>query len=56
MNTKLRLRTTNQHGASLLEYCFLATLIFLACISAVYFIGQETTVSYSKIGSTLQKN
>lgn len=38
---------SREHGASMLEYCFLAISIFLVCIALVKIIGEQTADNFN---------
>lgn len=50
---RLRLRRTDQRGASLVEYALLVALIAVVCIVAVSFFGGETGDSLSRTASEI---
>lgn len=43
----------NECGATLLEYMLMVAVVFLVCVTAVTYLGQQSTVSFSEVGSTL---
>ncbi len=46
----------NERGASMIEYTFLASLIFAVCISAVAAVGSRTQEFYSTFASSFLTN
>ncbi|REK10357.1 MAG: Flp family type IVb pilin [Actinobacteria bacterium] len=47
--------TTDDKGASLIEYALLVILIAIVALSAVAFMGEETSTLYSEINSGLDQ-
>lgn len=45
--------TSEERGASLVEYALLVALIALVCVAAVTFLGNQTADSISNIGNSL---
>ncbi len=46
-------REENEKGASMLEYCLLAALISVVAITAMTFLGQEVSETFSNVASTI---
>lgn len=42
-------------GASLVEYALLAALIAIVCLTAVFFLGGETSKEFDSIGSSVRE-
>lgn len=51
----IRARVTDERGASVIEYAFLASLIAVFCIAALTMVGGATGASLSESGSKLSK-
>lgn len=51
----IRTRVTDERGASVIEYAFLAALIAVFCIGALTMVGGATGASLSESGSKLSK-
>lgn len=52
--TWLRARFSDtERGASLVEYALLVALIAIVCIIALRFLGDETSKSFNKAGSSI---
>ncbi|WP_436795743.1 Flp family type IVb pilin [Actinospongicola halichondriae] len=57
--TTLRIQITSRHadrgdrGASLVEYGLLVALIAIVCLTAVFFLGNETSEEFQSIGSSI---
>lgn len=53
----IRIHTTlskrDEHGASLVEYALLAALIAIVCLTAVFFLGSETSKAFTSIGESI---
>ncbi len=49
----LHVRSREQRGASLVEYCLLVALIALVCFAAVTTLGTTVSDRYSAVGSSL---
>ena len=45
--------TKEEKGASLLEYALLAALVAVVCITAMTFLGEQASISFSQSGSTV---
>lgn len=43
----------HSRGASLVEYALLAALIAIVCLTAVFFLGSETSEEFDSIGSSI---
>ena len=46
-------RSRQDRGASLVEYALLAALIAIVCLSAVFFLGNETSKEFKSIGESI---
>jgi len=46
------LLTRDQHGATAIEYAFVASLISIAAVSVIQFIGNSVANSFSTIASS----
>ena len=46
-------RNEDEKGASMLEYCLLAALISVVAITAMTFLGQEVSETFSTVGSSI---
>ncbi len=46
-------RNEEEKGASMLEYCLLAALISVVAITAMTFLGQEVSETFSTVGSSI---
>jgi pilus assembly protein Flp/PilA len=51
--TVLRARSSDERGASLIEYAFLVVLIAIVCLLAVTFFGGATSAKFSTSASAL---
>jgi pilus assembly protein Flp/PilA len=51
--TTARRPVRGSRGASLVEYALLAALIAIVCLTAVFFLGNETSDSFDSIGSSI---
>jgi pilus assembly protein Flp/PilA len=47
-------RHRTERGASLVEYALLVSLIGIVCLVAVSFVGGQTSLKFSRVGSRLQ--
>lgn len=47
------IKSEDERGASMLEYALLAALIAVVCIVAITFLGQQASVSFSRVGSSI---
>jgi pilus assembly protein Flp/PilA len=54
--TWLRERLKSERGASLVEYALLLALIAVVCISAVAFLGNNSSSGFDKSGSSIRGN
>ncbi len=45
--------TRQDRGASLVEYGLLVALIAIVCLTAVFFLGDETSEEFHSIGSSI---
>lgn len=43
----------DDRGASLVEYALLAALIAIVCLTAVFFLGNETSEEFDSVGSSI---
>lgn len=43
----------DERGASLVEYALLAALIAIVCLTAVFFLGNETSSEFDSVGSSI---
>lgn len=43
----------DDRGASLVEYALLAALIAIVCLTAVFFLGSETSEEFNSVGSSI---
>jgi pilus assembly protein Flp/PilA len=51
-----RMRTsTDERGASLVEYALLIAMIALVCAGAIAFLGQQPKEPFSTVGSSLSQ-
>ena len=46
-------RRRDDRGANLVEYALLAALIAIVCLTAVFFLGSETSQEFDSIGSSI---
>ena len=53
----VRLQSANAHrserGASLVEYALLVALIAIVCLTAVFFLGNETSEEFKSVGESI---
>ena len=54
MQRRLRLKSDDERGASLVEYALLVALIAVVCIVAVSILGSNASNKFSTIGSAIQ--
>ena len=45
--------STNERGASLVEYALLVALIAVVCLVAIAFLGQSASQRFSTVGSSI---
>lgn len=45
----------DERGASLVEYALLAALIAIVCLTAVFFLGNETSEEFKSVGSSISE-
>ena len=43
----------DERGASLVEYALLAALIAIVCLTAVFFLGSETSEEFKSVGDSI---
>jgi pilus assembly protein Flp/PilA len=43
----------DERGASLVEYALLAALIAIVCLTAVFFLGNETSEEFKSVGDSI---
>lgn len=43
----------DEDGVTIVEYCLLASLVALVCVSAAALLGQNTKLLYSGVANTL---
>ena len=46
----------NEKGATMLEYGLIAALIAIVAIAAITFIGQQASITFSRVGSSMDAN
>ena len=51
-NKNLQVRE-EEKGATMLEYALMAALIAVVCISAVTFLGEQASQTFSAVGSSM---
>lgn len=47
------LPTKDARGASLVEYALLVALIAIVCLTAVFFLGNETSKEFKSVGDSI---
>jgi pilus assembly protein Flp/PilA len=50
-----RKHSTDERGASLVEYALLIAFIALACVGAVAFLGEQPNKPFSAVGNSLSQ-
>ena len=43
----------DERGASLVEYALLAALIAIVCLTAIFFLGEETSEEFKSVGESI---